>query len=70
MDLLKKNKAALDAVSQKLVENESLDADEFKEIMGSKKVSFSYVPVLQEKSAAAESGESKSKKSPSTKQKE
>ncbi len=47
LNTLKKYRKQLDAVSQKLIEQESLDADEFADIMGRAKLKFQYTPKLQ-----------------------
>lgn len=49
VEMLKKNKKILDAVSQKLIEVESLDADEFTKLMGQDKAKFTYKPKLTPK---------------------
>lgn len=67
LKILKTNKKILDAVSQKLVDVESLDADEFAKIMGENKAKFEYKPLLSskisdEKEKKVASEEKKSKK--------
>ncbi|NCS97716.1 MAG: hypothetical protein GW762_03970, partial [Candidatus Pacebacteria bacterium] len=60
--LLKANKKTLDAVSQKLVDVESLDADEFAKLMGESKTKFEYKPVLSSKISDAKVAEEKEEK--------
>ncbi|MCA9369408.1 hypothetical protein KC721_03850, partial [Candidatus Woesebacteria bacterium] len=47
MQILKKDRKVLDAVSQKLIDQESLDADEFVKIVGKDKQKFEYSPLLK-----------------------
>ncbi|MCB9801031.1 MAG: ATP-dependent metallopeptidase FtsH/Yme1/Tma family protein [Pseudomonadales bacterium] len=47
LQILKNDRTILDAVSQKLIEQESLDADEFVKIVGKDKQKFEYSPLLK-----------------------